>query len=66
MSATKIRITMENNSDARRADVLASLRGVEARHNGGKVVIAMVPDAQLDAAKAILDESHAVKAYEWE
>ena len=66
MSATKIRITMENNSDARRADVLASLRGVEARHNGGKVVIAMVPDAQLDAAKAILEESNAVKSYEWE
>ena len=61
---TTIKIEMANNSDARRADVLRSIRGASCRHNGGKIVIATVDSDDLDAARELLEESHAVKSFE--
>jgi len=64
MTMTKLRITMTNNSDARRADILADIRSASAKHNGGKVVIVTIDDDDLEAARDILDGSHQVR--EWE
>ena len=59
---TKFRIEMTNNSDARNADILSSLR-IKAKHNGGKTVIAVVDASRTEAVKALLDESHKVASY---
>jgi len=61
---TKLRIVMTNNSDARRADILADIRSASAKHNGGKVVIVTIDDDDLEAARTALDGSHQVR--EWE
>ena len=60
----KLRITMNNNSDARRADVLADIRSAQARHNGGKIVIVTIDDDDLEAARTALEGSHQVR--EWD
>lgn len=64
METVTLRITMKNNSDARRADALRSIRSAKARHNGGKLVIATVDADDLDAARELLEESHAVASFE--
>jgi hypothetical protein len=61
---TTIRVTMRNNSDARRADVLDDLASAKARHNGGKLVIVALDASDLARAQEMLDESHAVASYE--
>lgn len=64
MNTTQIRITMRNNTDARRADILGDIGSASVRHNGGKLVIATVDASDLDAAKELLDASNAVASYE--
>ena len=59
-----IRITTRNNADARKFEVLDDVGSANCRHNGGKLVIATVDDADLAAAEALLDASHAVAGYE--
>lgn len=61
----KIRITMTNNSDARVLRVLAGVVSPSAlRHNGGKVVVAIVHSADRAAVEAALVADHRVVSYE--
>jgi hypothetical protein len=55
---------MRNNSDARRADVLADIDSASARHNGGKLVIVTLDADDRERAERLLDESHAVASYD--
>ena len=54
MATMKIRISMANNSDARKADVLNSIPGARGRHNGGKVVIVTLDAAHVPLAEKLL------------
>ncbi len=63
LTVIEYRIEMSNNSDARRADVLTSL-GVKGKHNGGKTVIALVPESDAERAEATLDADYRVRSYE--
>lgn len=58
--SNKIRVTMRNNSDARRVDGTL-LGGCPARHNGGKTVIIVAAD--LFSATEALDEDPRVASY---
>ncbi len=59
---TVIRIKTRNNSDARNFRLLGDLADVN--HNGGKLVIARVEADDVDAVKALLDDSYMVASYE--
>ena len=61
---TKLKIELANNSDARRWSAL--LPSVPARHNGGKTMIAIVDDSDVERVRARLDEADAVKSYTYE
>lgn len=60
---TTIKISMHNNSDARKLSI-ADVIAVPCKHNGGKVVIATVPVSRVEAVCALLDDDHSVKEYE--
>lgn len=63
--AKKVRITTRNNSDARNFTLLRGLcRPSDVRHNGGKLVIAIIDDAALTDVVRLLEDSHAVASYE--
>ena len=64
MKTTTIRVTCSNNSDARALRVGLDGLDHKARHNGGKLVIVTVDAADVDAARGLLDDSHAVASYE--
>lgn len=64
MAQITVRVTMRNNSDARRADVLETVGSAKARHNGGKLVIVTVDSDDVSEATQLLDASHAVASYE--
>lgn len=57
-----IRIQTRNNSDARNFRLLGDL--AEAKHSGGKIVIARVEESDLAEVEALLDDSHMVASYE--
>lgn len=59
---TTFRITCRNNSDARNFQLLGDL--ADARHNGGKLVIARVEDEDVPEVKRLLDDSYMVASYE--
>lgn len=61
-----IKITMSTNALASNpSKVEALIPGLYgARHNGGKVVIATVEEADLAAVEEALDSAHQVTAYE--
>jgi hypothetical protein len=64
MATQTIRITMRNNSDARACRALPDVGSAKLRHNGGKLVIATVDAADVDAAREALDADHGVSSYE--
>lgn len=59
------RITCTNNADARHFKLLDRFTST-VRHNGGKVVVALVDDDERVPVEAILDASHQVASYETE
>lgn len=58
-----IRIQTTINSYARNFDMLDSL-AVTCKHNGGKIVIVTVDADDIDAARAVLEDSYKVAAFE--
>lgn len=57
-----VRIKCRNNSDARNFRLLGDLADVN--HNGGKLVIARVEADDVEAVKALLNDSYMVASYE--
>lgn len=67
MAKHTVRVTMQNNSDARKAGTVAWPldAGESTRHNGGKVVIITTgSDEGLEELRAELEASHLVVSYE--
>lgn len=65
---TTIRVTAENNSDARdfwgRVFRGQGIATAKAKHNGGKTVIVTCEDQDLPSVVAALDSSRAVRSYD--
>jgi hypothetical protein len=59
----KINVEMNNNSYASRCDVLSGVKGVQKKHNGGKIVIVRCDDKLRDVVVASLRDDYKVKSF---